>query len=1420
MFHKFMRPLAYLFLALLTFALLALAPAVIFARGLVSADISWSDFTPPTGAWVGRTPVTVAVTAQSPDGLTDEAAYQYSADGGVSWSGWLTDGLQIGGMISNSRRITVVDLPLAEGANYVQFRITDTLSNSASSPAFLVNLDLSPPASPIDPQPQPNGWFNVDDFGATWTNPPDPSGIGGVWYKLDAAPTANDDGVFVAGAGITAITGVSVITDGEHALWLWLADGLGRASYTNAVTVSLRLDTAPPTALAQAVVTPSGWTNVNDFDFSWTPPNDMSGVVGVRHKLGSPPTSADDGDLWPNAPTGFQNYAIPNNQDGEHDIWLWPVDAAGNSALPGDAISLTLRLDMTPPGPSLTPPQVQPAGWQTDPNATFTVTWQNPIDISGIGGACYKIGSEPTDDRDGICVKGAGLTQITGIVPPAPGSHHFFLWLEDNAGNIDKDSRRVALDAVQWDAVTPTLFIDATGPQGQAGWWRGPVNLNFIASDIGSGLDKVEYDLDGQGWVEGRQLRIEQEGQHQLDVRALDVAGNENRLNARAFNIDSIPPTTTLTLSQTPVYESWYDSAVTITLVATDATSGVDYVSWRIDDHAWMTGATAIVDEEGPHTFAFFAADVAGNQEISRTVDVNIDRLPPVTSYVILPEPSESGWYTAPVSITLLPNDEGAGVLETFYRVDEGPWMQGTEFRIEETGEHTVDFFSVDYLGHVEEPYRIPGGVRIDMEAPLAPVPLSAIPNEWTNENNFTLTLGLPPDPSGIAGAYYKVGAPPISSTDGVWQEGAVNVLDGVQTPGEGEFTAYVWLMDGAGNIDPNNAGVWQGPMTLKYDATPPQTQITLEGAEGANGWFVSPVVVTLTPTDTHSGASETWVSIDGADPITDVQFTLSEPDKHTLRFYSVDRAGNVEDEQFVTVRIDPIPPGSPRNVTISPSGWSTVNNFTIRWSNPPDLSGVAGAYYKIGAPPEQGDDGVLVSPVGIAEGVQAPGDGAWDLHIWLVDQAGNTNIDARVTITAALRFDGAPPETDIAVVEGTLSSSGWYTSPVTVRLAANDATSGVAGVRYRINGRDWIESSDAVVFVQFQETGEYYLEYQAFDVAGNAEPLHALPVRVDLEPPTPWFEPVHRYRRQTAIALDWNALDQANGSGVDGFDLQVRDGRNGPWTNWGHQNVPDRGGRYFGNPGHRYLFRMRARDRAGNVSDWVELPWGAYIDPLADGDFANGSFGAWTRGGVLKQDVIATEDAFSRPAYAARLGSPDYGPNVPGLDIPENSPGDVPIGSAYIRQTVRVPGADVLDQVVLTLWYRIYTYDVKYSESLQKWFDTLDVRLIGPSGEVLALREGLPREQWVEGELADLGWRYAYIPIPKSWSGENLTISIENWNREDGRLNTWSLVTDVRLWEPYQLFLPQVVGGGSSSSSLEGVKPEASARDSSSGLR
>ena len=142
-----------------------------------------------------------------------------------------------------------------------------------------------------------------------------------------------------------------------------------------------------------------------------------------------------------------------------------------------------------------------------------------------------------------------------------------------------------------------------------------------------------------------------------------------------------------------------------------------------------------------------------------------------------------------------------------------------------------------------------------DTTPPLPPINLTATPSSWTNNNLFTIDWTNPDDPSGIAKAYYKLGSPPTSKTDGIY---TTNKPFYVAATSEGGQVLYVWLMDGGDNIDHNN----RSSVTLYYDATPPNNPTSCTETHGARSGVEQSNVDD--PSFTWTGASDNASGIEG----------------------------------------------------------------------------------------------------------------------------------------------------------------------------------------------------------------------------------------------------------------------------------------------------------------------------------------------------------------------------------------------------------------------------------------------------------------------------------------------------------------------------------------------------------------------------
>lgn len=97
------------------------------------------------------------------------------------------------------------------------------------------------------------------------------------------------------------------------------------------------------------------------------------------------------------------------------------------------------------------------------------------------------------------------------------------------------------VQAVQVDTTQPGLTMTASGTKGGGDYFRSTVTVSLAAEDAGSGVALVEYRLDGLDWVIGSSVTIVADGDHGLEGRVIDQAGNVS-LRGMAVHIDTIPP--------------------------------------------------------------------------------------------------------------------------------------------------------------------------------------------------------------------------------------------------------------------------------------------------------------------------------------------------------------------------------------------------------------------------------------------------------------------------------------------------------------------------------------------------------------------------------------------------------------------------------------------------------------------------------------------------------------------------------------------------------------------------------------------------------------------------------------------------------------------------------------------------------------
>src|SRR5205807_1554869 len=172
--------------------------------------------------------------------------------------------------------------------------------------------------------------------------------------------------------------------------------------------------------------------------------------------------------------------------------------------------------------------------------------------------------------------------------------------------------------------------------------------------------------------------------------------------------------------------DSWYVSVVTVVLSATDATSGVANLSYRIDGGSWTLYAAPFFLNEGRHTLDYHATDVAGLSDIGHSVSVKVDTTKPVSTAAASGTPGNNGWYVTLATLVLNASDATSGVSNITYRIDGGPWRAYAGPFVLAEGRHAVDFQGTDLAGNVES--RATRTILVDTTRPSTNASLSGIP--------------------------------------------------------------------------------------------------------------------------------------------------------------------------------------------------------------------------------------------------------------------------------------------------------------------------------------------------------------------------------------------------------------------------------------------------------------------------------------------------------------------------------------------------------------------------------------------------------------------------------------------------------------------------------------------------------------------
>jgi hypothetical protein len=254
------------------------------------------------------------------------------------------------------------------------------------------------------------------------------------------------------------------------------------------------------------------------------------------------------------------------------------------------------------------------------------------------------------------------------------------------------------------DAPASEHTLAPADPQGDNGWYKTAVEVSLAAEDEdgGSGLDAIQYRIDGGPFQDyADPFTISDEGNHLVEYRARDKAGNTEAPHPVPVRIDATAPATSAQVSPAhPGASGWYDDAVSVTLRGSDGGggSGIRATEYRIGGGAWTAYSSPVVlSNVGTYAIEFRSTDVAGNAETAGApVTVQVDGSAPHTQALL-----QRG--AAASSVTLTATDAGSGTAMTEYRLDGDAFQPyAGPVTVAANGAHLLEFRSRDRAGNLE----------------------------------------------------------------------------------------------------------------------------------------------------------------------------------------------------------------------------------------------------------------------------------------------------------------------------------------------------------------------------------------------------------------------------------------------------------------------------------------------------------------------------------------------------------------------------------------------------------------------------------------------------------------------------------------------------------------------------------------------
>ncbi len=255
----------------------------------------------------------------------------------------------------------------------------------------------------------------------------------------------------------------------------------------------------------------TGWT-------LWALPN---GNVEGKLLLGNGTTSLEDNVLAEWDTVGL---------DGE---WLLVIEAGDSSGNRSELQQWVTVLNLT--APTLDPP-MSPVS-----QSTITVTGQ------GLTGSIAYGSLNGVEIAQAVVGDGGSFSLLIGSL--VEGENIITARLGDGRGHFGPISEAVTVTA---DFTRPVSSIQVGTPRylGDITAVRSQTTFIIEATDVGTGVARIEYRVDENAWTQYEPFSIAGEGTHTIAYRCQDHAGNVSIVGTLTVLVDDTPPTSHISVGE------------------------------------------------------------------------------------------------------------------------------------------------------------------------------------------------------------------------------------------------------------------------------------------------------------------------------------------------------------------------------------------------------------------------------------------------------------------------------------------------------------------------------------------------------------------------------------------------------------------------------------------------------------------------------------------------------------------------------------------------------------------------------------------------------------------------------------------------------------------------------------------------------